>query len=385
MKKLTFILCVLCATMILSCTKQNSAQYTFQIPDSLIIDADTATVIPAFQKEIGDAKVVCYIVDTCSRNYKYPAQIYLNEICNTIGCRNDVFGVQLSTIEEDSFSIIFPELVGTGNISCSFAITDSTECYFRAYIEPGKINNIWVDITKPSEYSYNVYSDNIYNVLNNKLGKSEDDNSLKPQWIDLYDINVIRYSEVLDSISESSDAYSLAQLARICCEFEKNLWKEAPEDAADFIGDDFCITAYKHYREQSILAHARAEGVFQEDTPNVADEKLLSAILNKYKGKPIVVDFWGTYCGPCMLELKANEANKGVDTTYLYISCKYWGPVHEWNKIINKVKGHHYYITNESFDYILNSLENKRGAIPFKLYYSADGKLEKTQIGYKPQ
>ena len=52
MKKLTFILCVLCATMILSCTKQNSAQYTYQIPDSLIIDADTATVIPAFQKEI---------------------------------------------------------------------------------------------------------------------------------------------------------------------------------------------------------------------------------------------------------------------------------------------------------------------------------------------
>ena len=77
-------------------------------------------------------------------------------------------------IENDSFSISFPEMVGTGNISCAFAITDSTAGYIDAYIEPGKTNNIWIDLTKPQgQYGdlYAVYSDNAYNAINNAINK----------------------------------------------------------------------------------------------------------------------------------------------------------------------------------------------------------------------
>lgn len=372
MKKLLFTICTLCAVLISSCT--NQGKYTYQIPESLIVDADTSKTIPSFIKEIGETKVICYLVDTCSRDYEHKVWFESDEIGNTIGCQNDVFDTKFLDIENDSFSITIPELRGSSLIVCDIPFTDSTYCFFRAIIEPNKVNRIWVDLTKPHGEYYNIYSDNIYNALNNKLSKFNDNNSLKPQWVDLYYTNVIRYSEVVDSINESSDAYQLAQLTKICCEFEQKMWKDAPEDAANFIGDDFCIAAYKKYRNQCIEAHKRAEGVFAEETPNVPIEELFSAMIKEHKGKPIVVDFWGTYCGPCMIDLRMCEPTKGADTTYVYISSKQWSPLYEWNKTINNVKGYHYYIPNESFDLLLKAFGNF-GFIPFKLYVDENGNV----------
>ena len=373
MKKLLFTIGTLCAVLISSCT--NQGKYTYRIPDSLIIDADTSKTIPSFIKEIGETKVICYLVDTCSRDYEHKAWFESDEIGNTIGCLNDVFDTKFLDIENDSFSITIPELRGTSLIVCDIPFTDTTYCFFRALIEPNKVNRIWIDLTKPHGEYYNVYSDNIYNALNNQLSKFDDNNNLKPQWVDLYDINVIRHSEVVDSINESSDAYPLAQLTKICCEFEQKMWKDAPEDAANFIGDDFCIAAYKKYRNQCIEAHKRAEGVFAEETPNVPIEELFSAMIKEHKGKPIVVDFWGTFCGPCMMDLRMCEPTKGTDTTYVYISSSQWSPLYEWNKTINNVKGYHYFISNESFDLLLRSFGNKFGFIPFKLYVDENGNV----------
>ena len=466
MKKFLFTIGTLCAVLISSCT--NQGKYTYQIPDSLIIDADTATIIPDYQKKIGDTKVVFYIVDTCSRNYKYPAQITMREFGNPILPVYDYLDLQLVKIENDSFSISFPEMVGTGNISCAFAITDSTAGYIDAYIEAGKTNNIWIDITKPyGQYGdlYAVYSDNAYNAINNAINKpipyvrdwrGIPENKYvdlnKKEFIEMvmhqhdsiiecinkdsiastirfYNVEYAKYetyrvikeynylkkelckreiakheyisSEELQKVfnelnflpkslfytycneflNETSidlkdypaDVYSMSQLARLCDKFDENLWKDAPEDAADFIGDEFYIAAYKHYRTQCIEAHKRAEGVFAEDTPNVADAKLFSSMMQKYKGRPTIVYFWSAVDPYSLLDLRRNKDNQSADTTYVYIANS-WSSKSDWNKTINHIKGNHYFISNESFNYILKKFGNKHGMIPFKLYVDENGK-----------
>ncbi len=466
MKKLLFTIGTLCAVLISSCT--NQGKYTYQIPESLIIDADTATIIPDYQKKIGDTKVVCYIVDTCSRNYKYPAQIIMREFGNPILPVCDYLDIQPVKIENDSFSISFPEMVGTGNISCAFAITDSTAAYIDAYIEPGKTNNIWIDITKPyGQYGdlYAVYSDNAYNAINNAINKpfphvrdwrGIPENKYvdlnKKEFIEMvmhqhdsiiecinkdsiastirfYNVEYAKYdtyrviekynylkkelckreiakheyisSEELQKVfnelnflpkslfypycneflNETSidlkdypaDVYSMSQLARLCDKFDENLWKDAPEDAADFIGDEFCIAAYKHYRTQCIEAHKRAEGVLAEETPNVADTKLFSSMMQKYKGRPTIVYFWSAVDPYSLLDLRRNKNNQSADTTYVYIANS-WSSKSDWNKTINHIKGNHYFISNESFNYILKQYGNKHELIPFKLYVDENGK-----------
>ena len=440
---------------------------TYQIPDTLIVDADTATIIPDFQKKIGDTKLVCYIVDSCSRSYEYPAQITMSELGNPILTRNDLLDIQLAKIENDSFSISFPEMVGTGNVSCAFPITDSTECYFRAYIEPGKTNKIWVDITKSLEYSYDVYSDNAYNALNyainkfspyyksvlqipeNKftdlskteyiemvmhqhdsivdcINKDSIANTTRTHFIEFSKYNayeiikaynkfkqeyskreILKHEYIsteelqktfnnlnfnpqflfylidgdllndnsIDLKDYSKDVYSISQLARLCDKFDENLWENAPEDAADFINDDFYIAAYKHYRMQGIEAHKRAEGVYVEATPNVADNDLFTAMMQRYKGKPIVVYFWGPIDLLSLYDIRINKSKKSADSTYVYITSNNKSSKTEWNKTINKVSGYHYLISDASFDYILRQFGNVHGMIPFKLYVDEEGKI----------
>ena len=470
MKNTTLSLLACIAILLGSCTnKQSDTNYTFHIPDSLIIDADTAQSIPALKKEIADTKLICYLVDSCSRENKIPVEITLNEFGNTIETINDIFRKELLFVKKDSFSITFPQMVGTGKVSFSIDLTDSTSYYIHVFVEPGKINQVWVDLTKSHEYSNIVYSDNIYNALNNAFNKrftySRHHNSIadekflsldkkgfiesmmlqhdsimncinkefispvlrslfyerakhntymlverynflkqkytdsfipkeqyitpndlqevftnlqfNPQWllyIDFKDCDLLK-DKALDIKNYPINIYPFVQLARLCADFEDKLWQEAPEDAANFIEDAFCIEAYKRYRKQSIEAHKRAKGVYVKETPNITNSELFSAIIEKYKGKPIIVNFWGNGYPYSIMDIKVNEAKKNADTTYVYISSPTWSRYNDWNKTINYIKGHHYYLSKESFNYLLNQFGNTHGIIPFKLYIDKNGKV----------
>lgn len=468
MKRLTFILCVLCATTILSCTKQNSVQYTYQIPDSLIIDADTATIIPAYQKKIGDTKVVCYIIDSCRG--KYDGKLVLLEL-HEVGNKN--FTSRKVRVEKDSFVVEFKDVVGTSMVGID--VLDFSRP-LQIFIEPNDVNKVWIDLSKSRGFNYFVYSDNKYNSINHahnldnqyytewlydtKLKKNEYVNvvlqrydsvvrqinqndscniiaktyflenlkyysyamiqyynsysrdflgdkipfeycitasdlnnvygrlKIDPAWVlylDSYDSRLTR-DDSLNLECFSEEIFPLVKLSRLCGCLEKMLWKNTSENAADSIDDDFCVAAYKHYRNQALDVYTRKENsVYVEHIFDVEDEMLLSSIIQKYQGKRVVVDFWGTRCGWCVREIRANEAEKENDRVYLYITCPFWSSEEEWNKMINNIRGYHYFISNEEFKFILNEFDNKSGSLPFKIYYSADGKLEKTQIGYKPQ
>ena len=477
MKKAFFATLLCISALLVSCTnEQDNYKYTHQIPKSLIKEAQTLQTLPAFTKKIADTELICYLVDTCAGKLDgYDAEINLHEAGNPIATANAVFTTQKCRIENNQFSCHFPDMVGTTRVNC-FILTDSVMHSFYFFIEPGKTNKIWVDLTQTKDDLHILYSNNAYNALNYTLNgirnpyfrgyfsketyltanqqdfidlvmhqhdsimnciakdsvsdlvrsyfiesvkhdsytqiwtyndgkayysgkevsaderiteeqliKSFSDLQFDAKWLqylDAPDYFIIKL-DALDFKNYPSDVYSLTQLIKLCNKFEQELWKDAPEDAANFIDDDFCIAAYKHYREQSLLAHNRAKGVYTEATPNVAIERLLATIVEKYQGKPLVVDFWGTYCAPCMLDLNKNEHKKDDKTTYVYITCPRWSPTAEWNKTINNVKGHHYYVSDDAFEYMKQQGGNQ-GGIPFKIYYDKNGNVENTATGYFP-
>ena len=85
--------------------------------------------------------------------------------------------------------------------------------------------------------------------------------------------------------------------------------------------------------------------------PQAEAEKLFEEIIKPYKGKVVVVDFWNTWCLPCLIgiekiePLKSNEL-KSDDIVWLYLADES-SPETAYNERIQNIKGVHFRLSAE--------------------------------------
>jgi len=120
------------------------------------------------------------------------------------------------------------------------------------------------------------------------------------------------------------------------------------------------------------------------ECPAVDDADFMDAILQKYKGKPVVVDFWYTSCPPCLAALKDAKsvalAMKDQPVVHVYLS--YTGsPRSLWEKRIQQAGGQHYYLSNKTWSYLFEKYNLE--ACPSFLIFDKNGALKKKAVGYE--
>ena len=129
--------------------------------------------------------------------------------------------------------------------------------------------------------------------------------------------------------------------------------------------------------EELVKSIVKNKDLKVNETPAVAKEKLIDAIVAKYKDSVVLVDFWATWCTPCMnahrdmKPLKAELKDQGVVFVYLTNGSS---PRPLWEGKIKDIGGEQYYLTDGEWEYVMNSFSFN--SIPSYLIYDKTGQLK---------
>lgn len=108
--------------------------------------------------------------------------------------------------------------------------------------------------------------------------------------------------------------------------------------------------------------------------PKMSAEQIFPSIINKYKGKTLLLDFWNTWCMPCRAAMSAIRPLKEqlTDVVYVYIADAS-SPVGKWGEMIKTISGVHVRLTEEQAD-ALGDLYHFSG-IPTFFVVNKEGKI----------
>lgn len=149
----------------------------------------------------------------------------------------------------------------------------------------------------------------------------------------------------------------------------------------DYYGSNEIARILLRKNEDVVRLSASKSKVIINEIPDVSNEKLLETILDKYKGKVVMVDFWATWCGPCVEAMREMRTLKAElkDVTFVYITNES-SPQTQWMKMLEGIGGEHYYLKEDEWDFILDKYGFS--SIPTYIFFDKNGELKEQITGY---
>lgn len=146
--------------------------------------------------------------------------------------------------------------------------------------------------------------------------------------------------------------------------------------------DDIILA--KHQQVTAKLKENESNHLYaiKELSDTLTGPRVFQGIIEQYKGKPILVDFWATWCGPCRAAMKTvlpvKEELKGK-CAFVYVTGV-TSPRSTWNATIPDIHGDHFYVTESQWDTLLKQFESQ--GIPTYVIVDSKGNIQQKHIGF---
>lgn len=107
--------------------------------------------------------------------------------------------------------------------------------------------------------------------------------------------------------------------------------------------------------KEAIASSKVQTGYVSHATPKAVADSVFDNIIAKYKGKVVVVDFWATWCAPCLEGIQnikpLKEELKDKDIVFVYITNQ-TSPESTYKVMIPDIKGEHYRLSADEYNLI---------------------------------
>ena len=155
------------------------------------------------------------------------------------------------------------------------------------------------------------------------------------------------------------------------------------DNIKEYFGDGEIAKILMRKNEEVIKLAEKKSAVIVNKTPNVPKEQLMNAIISNYKNKVVLVDFWATWCSPCldaMVQIDAIKSRlKDKNIVFVYITSGS-SPKETWNKKIKSITGEHYYVNADEWKYLMESFGFD--GIPSYVIFDSKGKMRNKFTGF---
>lgn len=130
-----------------------------------------------------------------------------------------------------------------------------------------------------------------------------------------------------------------------------------------------------------LLAASQEDAVAVFLASSFPDMQGQSVPLSTYAGRPLVVNFWATWCAPCVKEMPDLDAlsRKYTDMTFVGIGVDSQANI---ERFLQKVQvSYPLLVAGHGGVQIMKTLGNSKGGLPYTVIFDADSKVARDILG----
>ena len=367
-------------------------------------DGEASASIPIGVPQIVDLCIQNYSWDSFGYSYLSPGKevtILIDMLHDDTRTNSKFVGAKgyFTKFNKDKYQVLIDNSAGDYAQLPTLALKDihDVQTLMRYYDEERENYKKWINKStycKAVKQWLTQYSYDLRYGLNDELDslahtKEFKDYLLRNYTRNLYDKNLLlsrnfvrasKYYSMIDARGFNAD------LARYCYYLPQaingnNVKKPLIEDKN--LSDLYDTVVAEYQKTVAANKQEIPSNAHYLDMTDVAPENTLQTILDKHKGKTILIDLWATWCVPCMQgheKMKPmKEELKDKDILYIYIAAPS-SNFEKWKEYIADIPGEHYFLTEEQDRYI--SKQYGCTGIPFYAIYNSKGEQTYKQQGF---